>query len=146
MPPSSERLTFIRTTQEVALQLPLYACGVSAGFPSPADDHLENLIDLNRFLIRNAPATFLARVKGNSMRDCNIHEGDILVIDRSITPREGHLVLCVVDGEFTCKWARGEGKQLRLISTTEDVSTLPLYHAHEVTLWGVVTYTIHRNA
>jgi len=76
---------------------------VEAGFPSPADDHLERGIDLNEELVRNPAATFYVRVKGESMRDAGIHPGDLLMIDRSVTPVDRQIVVAMIDGEFTVK-------------------------------------------
>src|SRR5438094_414502 len=85
------------------------ACSIAAGFPSPAEDHAVKRIDLNEVLIRHENATFLMRVSGPSMRDAGIDDKDVVLVDRAITPAHGHIVVAVVDGEFTVKslWKRG---------------------------------------
>jgi len=84
-------------------EIPFYLAPVSAGFPSPADDYLDKCLDMNDFLVKKPSATFLVRVKGDSMIEAGISDGDILVVDRSITPQYGFIVIAVVDGEFTVK-------------------------------------------
>ena len=92
----------IRGTQ--ALSLPFADDGVHAGFPAPAQSTMETAIDLNKDLIENPESTFYARVEGDSMIGANIFEDDILIIDRSLTPSNGDIALCIVDGEFTVKY------------------------------------------
>ena len=82
---------------------PLYTARVPAGFPSPADDHLDRPLDLHEYLISNEAATFMVRVSGDSMSGAGILDGDILVVDRSLSPRTGHIVVAVLDGELTVK-------------------------------------------
>ena len=84
--------------KRTSLRLPLVSANVEAGFPSPADDHLERAIDLNEELVRNPAATFYVRVKGESMRDAGIHPGDLLMIDRSVTPADKQIVVAMIDG------------------------------------------------
>ena len=87
-------LRFVKTKESAT---PLYACGVSAGFPSPADDYLEGTLDLNERLIREPAATFFVRAKGDSMIGAGIHDGDLLVVDRSAEPRDGRVVIAVIN-------------------------------------------------
>ena len=89
--------------EALILEIPLYLNNVAAGFPSPADDYLDKNLDLNEFLIKKPAATFLVRVSGDSMIEAGINDGDILIVDRSITPQYGFIVIAVVDGEFTVK-------------------------------------------
>lgn len=125
--------------------LPLFSNRIPAGFPSPADDHVEDRIDLNEELIRNPPATFMIRVEGNSMIDANIFEGDILIVDRSIEARDGHVIVAVVDGKFTVKRLSVKRNKVRLLPENPD----PAYHpiefqdGQELIVWGVVTNVIH---
>lgn len=121
--------------------------GIRAGFPSPAQDYLEKSIDLNRDLIANPAATFYGRVVGDSMIDANVHEGDLLVIDKSLDAKDGDLVVAYLDGEFTLK-------NLDLSQKAKDIIMLrpanPAYPVITVTdesdfrIWGVVTYVIHK--
>ena len=89
-------------------QLPLFSNKVSAGFPSPADDHIEAQLDLNRHLIKNPASTFLVRVSGESMKDVGIFPNDILIVDRSINPIDGKIVIAAIDGELTVKRLKKE--------------------------------------
>jgi len=98
-------IPFARRTE---LNLPLFSARVQAGFPSPADDHLERSIDLNEELIQHPAATFFVRVKGESMHDAGIQSGDILVVDRSLAPTDRKIVVAMIDGEFTVKRFRNQ--------------------------------------
>ena len=124
----------------IAIDLPLYQCNVPAGFPSPADDWLDKTLDLNDLLIVNPPATFLMRVSGDSMKDAGILNGSILVVDRSITPKFGMVVVASIDNGLTVKryasgpfgpCLRADNPDYRDILITEDT-----------TVWGVVKSTI----
>jgi len=117
---------------------------VEAGFPSPADDHLERGIDLNEELIRNPAATFFVRVKGNSMRDANIHSGDILVIDRSVSPVDRQIVVAMIDGEFTVKRFRKRGDSISLEAENPDFAPILVGEDQDLTIWGAVTFVIHQ--
>jgi DNA polymerase V len=86
-----------------ALDIPYVDVGISAGFPSPADDFIELTIDLNKHLIKHKDSTFFAKVKGHSMKDAGIFDGDLLVIDKSLSPEDGKIAICHIDGEFTVK-------------------------------------------
>jgi DNA polymerase V len=91
---------------EISQQLPLYSCPVSAGFPSPADDYLEGQLDLNQHLIKHPVATFFVRVAGDSMVGAGIHSGDLLIVDRSLEPSDGRVVIAIVNGELLVKRLR----------------------------------------
>lgn len=127
------------------LSLPLFSNRIPAGFPSPADDHVEDRIDLNEELIRNPPATFMIRVEGNSMIDANIFAGDILIVDRSIEARDGHVIVAVVDGKFTVKRLSMKRGKVRLLPENPDPSYQPIEFkdGQELVVWGVVTNVIH---
>lgn len=125
-------------------RIPLYSCPVSAGFPSPADEYIEGKLDLNCYLIHHPAATFFVRVAGNSMIDAGIHEGDLLVVDRSIEPRHGKVVIAVIDGELLVKRLKIKGKQPYLIAEHRDYPPLKITEAMEFQIWGVVTSVIHR--
>lgn len=127
------------------LSLPLFSNRIPAGFPSPADDHVEDRIDLNEELIRNPPATFMIRVEGNSMIDANIFAGDILIVDRSIEARDSHVIVAVVDGKFTVKrLSMKRGKVLLLPENPDPVyQPIEFKDGQELVVWGVVTNVIH---
>src|ERR1017187_5244903 len=99
---STPNIEFFGADTTTELPLP-FAKAISAGFPSPAEEYLEEVLDFNRDLIKNPTSTFYGRVKGNSMKDANIFEGDILVIDKSLEPKNGDTAVCYLNGEFTVK-------------------------------------------
>ena len=117
---------------------------VEAGFPSPADDHMERSIDLNEELIANPAATFFVRVSGDSMRDANIHSGDILVIDRSLIPKDRQIVVAMIDGEFTVKRFRKNKDRVFLEAENPAFHPIEVGENQELTIWGAVTFIIHR--
>lgn len=127
-----------------ALRLPLFAHRVAAGFPSPADDYLEDALDLNRYLISDAPATFMVRVRGDSMIGAGIGEGDILVVDRGRTPQHDQIVLAVIDGEFTVKRLYRREDRLALIPENPAYAPIELHAGQELVIWGVVTACIKK--
>lgn len=119
--------------------------GVRAGFPSPSQDYLEHTLDLNRFLVSHPESTFFAKVVGDSMIDVGIEEGDLLVIDRSIEPRDGHIVVAFLDGEFTLKFIRVDKQNpnhLYLVPANSDYPEILVTSEQQFVVWGVVTYSI----
>jgi DNA polymerase V len=118
--------------------------GISAGFPSPADDYMEPGIDLNRELIRNPGATFFGRVKGVSMKDAGIDEGDVLVIDRSLEPSNGAVAVCFLDGEFTVKRLSVTSEGLFLLPANNDYHPIPITAENDFIVWGIVTWVIKK--
>ena len=120
--------------------------GIRAGFPSPAQDYTTEAIDLNKELIRHPATTFYAKAVGDSMKDRGIDDGDLLVIDKSIEPEDGDIVVAYIDGEFTlktvktdpqneCVWLVPANRNYPPIKVTEDNSFL---------IWGVLTYNIKK--
>ena len=130
--------------KRMSLRLPLVSASVEAGFPSPADDHLERGIDLNEELIRNSAATFLVRVKGDSMRDAGIHAGDVLIVDKSLTPTDRKIVVAMIDGNFTVKRFRKRGVQVFLEAENPDFPPIEVTEGQELSIFGVVSYIIHQ--
>lgn len=129
-----------------AVQLPLAGSGVSAGFPSPAEDYAEMSLDLNKELVRNPASTFFARVSGVSMIDEGIGDGDLLVIDRAAEVRDGVLAVCCIDGDFTLKRVRvdrGEGC-LWLVPANPDYRPIRVSQEDDFRIWGVVRYVIKK--
>ncbi len=98
------------------VEIPVAGSNVSAGFPSPADDYLEQPLDLNKYLIRNPSSTFFVRVAGESMKDVGSNDGDLLVVDKSVEVYDGCIAVSVIDGEFTLKRVRFEKKQDLLVA------------------------------
>ena len=127
-----------------SLQRPLFLSGVSAGFPSPADDYLDRNLDLNEHLVKNPAATFFVRVAGDSMIDAGINDNDILVVDRSLEPYSGSIVIAVVNGELTVKRLMKNKDSCRLISENPAYpDDLKIDEETPLEIWGVVTYAIH---
>ena len=124
--------------------LPFHLNRVGAGFPSPATDYVEDDIDLNACLIRNAPSTFLIRVQGKSMNSIGIHDGDLLVVYRSLNPKNFSTVVANVNEELIVKTYLKEKDQSFLTSGSKKLKDkINLAENSEIFVWGVVTYTIH---
>ena len=134
-------LQFYRPASFPRLRVPLphFAGEVRAGFPSPADDHMEGEFDLNELLISNPPASFLVRVSGESMKEADICHGDLLIVDRSVEARDGHIVVACLDGEFTVKRLRQEGKRVWLQPANVDFPRIEVNRERDFQVWGVVT-------
>ena len=122
---------------------PLSSERVSAGFPSPAEEYLELGIDLNQYLIKNPISTFFLRVSGNSMNKSGIYNNDLLIIDRSINPNPGHIVVALLDGEFTLKRLIKEKNNYYLKADKENYPAINLYEYLDIEIWGVAIYSIH---
>ena len=118
--------------------------GISAGFPSPADDFKEVRISLDKELVKNQESTFYARVSGNSMENAGLSDGDLIVIDRSLDPQNGKIAVCLVDGEFTVKRIRKEEDKLYLMPENKRYKPIELKKGSELTIWGVVQYVIKK--
>ena len=118
--------------------------GISAGFPSPADDFKEIRISLDKELVKNEEATFYARVSGDSMQGAGLENGDLLIIDRSIEPSNNKIAVCFVDGEFTVKRIKIESKKVYLIPENKKYSPIEINEENELIIWGIVTYVIKK--
>ena len=127
---------------DTTLSLPLAEEGISAGFPSPADDFLDISIDLNKELIKNPSATFYGRVKGNSMKDAGLEDGDLLIIDKSLEPVNGKIAVCFIDGEFTVKRIRITKDTVWLVAENKDYSPIKLTKDNDFIIWCIVTTLI----
>jgi len=123
---------------------PLATETISAGFPSPAEDYIELGIDLNKYLIKNPISTFFLRVSGNSMNNAGIYNNDLLIIDRSINPNPGHIVVALLDGEFTLKRLIKEKDNYYLKADKENYPAINLYEYTDIQIWGVAIYSIHK--
>ncbi len=126
----------------ISLSLPYVDSGISAGFPSPADDFSYLSIDLNRELIKNKEATFFARVKGDSMVEAGLNDGDLLVIDRSLEPQDGKIAVCFIDGEFTVKRIKKERDAVWLMPANERYKPIKVTEENQLIIWGIVTAVI----
>jgi DNA polymerase V len=125
------------------VHLPLFGSKIRAGFPSPADDHLEASIDLNQHYVRHPAATFFVRVQGTSMIGAGIHSGDMLVVDRSLEAKSGSIIIAVVNGEMTLKRLLLSGEEVWLMPENPDFQPLQILDGMELQLWGVVAHVIH---
>lgn len=126
------------------MRLPVAACSVSAGFPSPAEDHAERRLDLTEILITHPQATFLLRVSGDSMQGAGIFDGDLLVVNRAIKPRHGQVVVAVVDGEFTVKHLHDRNGRVKLKAANPTYPDIVPGDTQTIEVWGVVTASIKR--
>lgn len=124
------------------MPLPYAEQGIRAGFPSPAQDYISQVIDLNKELIKHPASTFYGRVSGDSMKDAGLSDGDILVIDKSLEPRTGDMAVCYVDGEFTIKYIRIEKDVIWLVPANDDYDPIKVTSENTFLVWGIVTYSI----
>jgi DNA polymerase V len=139
-----QKLTFFRPDFESELRIPYINEGVSAGFPSPAADFMETNIDLNKELSENPLATFYIKVKGNSMIDAGINDKDVLVVDRSLEPKNNKIAICCIDGEFTVKRIQVEKDCMYLLPENPNYKPILVTEENQLIIWGMVTYVIKK--
>jgi DNA polymerase V len=125
-----------------SVSLPLADQGISAGFPSPADDFLDLSIDLNKEFIKHPYATFYGRVRGDSMINAGLSDGDLLIIDKSLEPQDGKIAVCFIDGEFTVKRIKIDRESLWLIPENDKYKPVQVTQDNEFVIWGMVTCVI----
>ncbi|MCX5774269.1 MAG: translesion error-prone DNA polymerase V autoproteolytic subunit [Fusobacteria bacterium] len=138
-----EKELFIASIKKSVL-IPILEVKIPAGFPSPADDFIEGKLDLNNIVIKNPTATFYMRVQGDSMKDANIHDGDLIVVDRSIEPIHGKIVIAVIDGEFTVKTLYKKNGILKLIPQNNEFREIIIKEENELYIWGCVSFVVHK--
>jgi DNA polymerase V len=126
-----------------AVALPFYTSRVAAGLPSPADDHQGDGVDLNDRLIRHPGTTFLVEVQGDSMTGAGIHHGDLLVVDRSLEPKPGKIVIAVVNGELTVKRLDVDERGVRLLPENPAYEPIVIEEGMDLMIWGVVLHVVH---
>jgi DNA polymerase V len=124
--------------------LDLFNSSVCAGFPSPAADHAQTRIDLNDHLLRNREATYLFRVSGDSMEGIGIYDGDTIIVDRSIEAKHNHVILAVIDDEFTLKRLYKRGKVIKLIAENPLYAPIEFKDHQEMSVWGVATFNLRK--
>lgn len=124
--------------------IPLSGARVRAGFPSPADDYVERRLDLNEWLIRHEAATFFWKVRGGSMRGAGIHDGDVLVVDRALSPVTDDIVLVTIEGAVIVKYYMRRGELVWLEEAAPERRRLPLRDGQEAVVWGVVVGVVRR--
>lgn len=137
----SPSIDFYTADAVSALKLPFIG-GIAAGFPSPADDFMDTSIDLNKELIKNPSSTFYGRVKGNSMIDAGVANGDLLIIDKSLEPKNGMIAVCFLDGEFTIKRIKIENDCIWLVPANSDFSPIKVTAENDFLIWGIVLHII----
>jgi DNA polymerase V len=139
---STEIFEFFVPDFATELELPFVDVGISAGFPSPADDFIELTIDLNKHLIKHRDSTFFAKVKGHSMKDAGIFDGDLLIIDKSLAPQNGKIAICQIDGEFTVKRIKIEKDIVWLVAENEAYQPIKVTEENDLMIWGIVIHSI----
>lgn len=141
MPHSLHKNIFAPKTGMQPVLLPLFAHKIQAGFPSPADDYIAGKLSLDEHLIQHKEATFFVRAKGNSMIGAGIYDGDLLVVDRSLTPSSGDIVIAVLDAELTVKRLVKRDGMVILKPENPEFKEAILRDGQELQVWGVVTST-----
>lgn len=137
-----EKLNFIKPQKNNGIGQWLVEQGISAGFPSPADDFKEVRISLDKELVRNQESTFYARVSGDSMEDAGLSNGDMIIIDRSINPENNKIAVCFLDGEFTVKRIIKKNQKIYLKPENKNYKELEIGEESDLIIWGIVTYVI----
>lgn len=139
-----EKITFLKPKEGSLMGQWLIEQGISAGFPSPADDFKEIRISLDRELVKNPEATFYAKVSGDSMINAGLDDGDLLVIDRSLNPENGKIAICLVDGEFTVKRLKRDKNKFYLMPENKKYKPIEISEENRLTIWGIVEYVIKK--
>jgi len=124
--------------------IPLYGALVAAGFPSPADDFVENDLNLDEYIVKHPAATFFVRVQGSSMINANIFSGDILVVDRTLLPVSGQVVIAALNGELTVKRIKRLGERSWLVAENDLFPSIEVTSEEALMIWGVVTWVLHK--
>lgn len=141
--PAKDVEAIYQLIQHKFYRLPLYQSLVAAGFPSPAEDSIEDKLDLNELLIKHPTATFFLKVSGSSMINAGIHDNDILIVDRSIEPASGKIVIAAINGELTVKRLYLEKNRILLMAENQDYPPIEVKEGMDLHIWGVVTSVIH---
>ena len=139
-----EKLIFFNPNHDVRKQIHMAQEGVSAGFPSPADDFKELRISIDQEVVRNEEATFYARVSGESMQGAGLDDGDLLVIDRSLEPENDKIAVCFIDGSFTVKRLKVDVDCVYLMSENKNYKPIKVTEGDELLIWGIVTYVVKK--
>ena len=139
---SNKTINIFSALTDTALDLPIITEGISAGFPSPALDFVDLTIDLNKHLIKHPSATFYGRVKGSSLKNAGIDDGDLLIIDRSLEPTNGKIAICYIDGEFTEKRISVKKNERGLMPENDSYKPINIEKENDFLIWGIVTNVI----
>ena len=141
---NTDRLVFFAVDGDPVSSIPIFSDAVQAGFPSPAEDHIDMDLNLNDYLVQNPSATFCVKAIGESMKDAGIQSGDIMIVDKSLEPKNRSIVLAVIDGEFTVKRVNMNDNKLYLMPENSSFSPIKITEEMDFQVWGVVTYVIHK--
>ena len=125
-------------------KIPFFEGSVQAGFPSPAEDYIDMDLDLHDHLVKNPSSTFCVKAIGESMRDAGIQSGDVMIVDRSLDPKNRSIVLAVIDGDFTVKRVNVNDKELYLMPENDNFTPIKITEEMDFQIWGVVTFIIHK--
>ena len=125
-------------------KIPLFEGSVSAGFPSPADDYMDIDLDLHDHLVQNPSSTFCVKAIGESMKDAGIESGDVMIVDRSLEPKNRSIVLAVINGEFTVKRVNLSDNELYLMPENNSFTPIKITLEMDFQIWGIVTFIIHK--
>lgn len=142
-PEPETTLTLVPRGEPTSLALPLFGSPVAAGFPSPADDYIEKSLDLNEYLIKKPSATYFARASGQSMNRLGIFDQDLLIVDRSVNPQHGQIVVVALDGQLTCKVL--DLRQRRLLSANPNYPPIPITEDMDTIVEGVVIHSVRHH-
>jgi len=141
---TTTKLTFFLPDLDNPIELPFITAGIKAGFPSPAADFDETKISLDAVLVKNREATFYAKASGTSMTGAGIDDGDILVIDRSLEPRNNKIAVCLLDGEFTVKRIKVSKEEMFLMPENKSFEPIKITDDNQLIIWGIVTYVVKK--
>jgi DNA polymerase V len=134
---------FLKAGTAIKKPLPLYLSRIKAGFPSPAEDYLDKKLDLNEHLIKHPASTFIVKVKGDSMVGAGINSGDLIIVDRSLEPKDKRIIVAVVNGEFTVKRVSKKADRVSLIAENPKYPAIEINDGMDFEVWGVVVHVIH---
>ncbi|CUV08312.1 Error-prone repair protein UmuD [hydrothermal vent metagenome] len=127
------------------ITIPFFESSVAAGIPALADDHVAMRLNLNQHLVKNPTTTFSVRVKGDSMMGATIYDGDLLIVDRSLDPKDSDIAICIVDGEFTVKRLQLQNGAVLLLPENPNYLPIAVDESNDFQIWGIVTHVIHQS-
>ena len=138
---NKNKITNFSTNKKTKIKL--YTTSISAGFPSPAEDHMDVSLDINEYLVKHPSSTFYIYVKGDSMINAGIFDGDLMIVDRSLEVKSNSIVVAVINGEFTVKKIKKDSGNIYLIPDNKSYKPILLENSMDFQIWGIVTHTIH---
>jgi len=138
---NKNKITNFSTNKKTKIKL--YTTSISAGFPSPAEDHMDVSLDINEYLVKHPSSTFYIYVKGDSMINAGIFDGDLMIVDRSLEVKSNSIVVAVINGEFTVKKIKKDSGNIYLIPDNKNYKPILLEDSMDFQIWGIVTHTIH---